>query len=96
MRSYKNDDDVVVVVGSDDDDDDTKKTKNGARSDSERVGGDGNDGHRGRFETSRVPSDRGIVRRFGDVSDVERRPDNGGLHDARPSRRTRNNIKIEL
>ena len=38
MRSYKNDDDVVVVVGSDDDDDDTKKTKNGARSDSERVG----------------------------------------------------------
>ena len=95
MRSYKNDDDVVVVVGSDDDDDDTKKTKNGARSDSEWVGGDGNDGHRGRFETSRVPSDRGIVRRFGDVSDVERRPDNGGLHDARPSR-TRNNIKIEL
>ena len=85
MRSYKNDDDVVVVGGSDDDDDDTKKTKNGARSDSERVGGDGNDGHRGRFETSRVPSDRGVVRRRIDVSDVERRPDNSGLHDARPS-----------
>ena len=72
---------TVVVVGSDDDDDDTKKPKtalvpiaNGSEEMETTV----------IVDVLRRAGSRVTVvscERSGDVSDVERRPDNGGLYD---------------